>query len=294
MKGVILAGGSGTRLYPVTQQISKHLLPVYDKPMIYYPLSAMMLGGIREILVVTTPEDLGSYQRLLGEGAHFGISIVYAIQRRPEGIAQALLVGADFIGASPICLTLGDNLIYGHGLRDLMLRCASLQEGAIGLAYTVKNPSDYGVVEINAEGEVVSLEEKPRIPRSTYALTGFYFYDGRAVDHARSLKPSGRGELEITDLNNVYLDRGQLRVEMLGRGYAWLDMGTPNSLLSASNFIQTIEERQGLKVACLEEIAWRNGWIDESQLKVQVDALAGSTYGTYLMQLFRDLPQRFV
>ena len=293
MKGILLAGGSGTRLSPVTEGVSKHLLPVYDKPMIYYPLSVMMLGGIREVLVITTPEHLPIYRGLLGDGENFGLEISYEKQERPEGIAQALLIGAEFLDGSPVCLALGDNLLYGHGLRSIMIRCAGLEEGAIGFAYIVKNPRAYGVVEFDAEGKVVSLEEKPSVPRSDYALTGFYFYDHNAVEYTRAIEPSARGELEITDLNNEYLRRGQLRVEVLGRGYAWLDMGTSDSLLSASTFIRAIEERQGMKVACLEEIAWRNGWIDEETLRARTTALGAGTYGAYLQQLCRDLPKHF-
>ncbi len=293
MKGILLAGGSGTRLSPVTEGVSKHLLPVYDKPMIYYPLSVMMLGGISEVLVITTPEHLPIYRGLLGDGENFGLEISYEKQERPEGIAQALLIGAEFLDGSPVCLALGDNLLYGHGLRSIMIRCAGLEEGAIGFAYIVKNPRAYGVVEFDAEGKVVSLEEKPSVPRSDYALTGFYFYDHNAVEYTRAIEPSARGELEITDLNNEYLRRGQLRVEVLGRGYAWLDMGTSDSLLSASTFIRAIEERQGMKVACLEEIAWRNGWIDEETLRARTKALGAGTYGAYLQWLCRDLPKHF-
>lgn len=293
MKGILLAGGSGTRLFPVTEQVSKHLLPVYDKPMIYYPLSVMMLGGIREVLVITSPEHLSVYRGLLGNGERFGMEISYEAQARPEGIAQALLIGADFLDGSSVCLALGDNLLYGHGLRSLMMRCAGIDEGAIGFAYIVKNPKAYGVIEFDEAGKVISLEEKPSKPRSDYALTGFYFYDHHAVEYTRAIEPSARGELEITDLNREYLRRGQLRVELIGRGYAWLDMGTSDSLLSASTFIRAIEERQGLKVACLEEIAWRNGWIDEATLRRQAAALDVGTYGSYLQQLCADLPKRF-
>ena len=293
MKGIILAGGSGTRLYPVTSQVSKHLLPVYDKPMIYYPLSVMMLGGIREILLISTPDQLPAYQSLLGSGSRFGITMSYAEQARPDGIAQALLIGERFIKGSSVCLALGDNLLYGHNMRAIMQRCAELREGAIGFAYIVNDPRAYGVVELDSQGRVLALEEKPAKPKSSYALTGFYFFDEHAAEYAHRLVPSARGELEITDLNRVYLGLGQLRVERLGRGYAWLDLGTFDNLLSASDFIRTIEERQGLKVACLEEIAWRNGWINEEAIRAQAVALGEGTYGVYLKQLCLDLPERF-
>ncbi len=284
-KGIILAGGSGTRLYPVTRAISKQLLPIYDKPMVYYPLSTLMLAGIREVLVITTPQDREVYERVLGSGSGLGIDIRYATQAKPEGIAQAFLIGDDFIGGQPVTLALGDNVFYGHGLPEILRRSADRGEGATVFGYWVRDPERYGVVDFDDDGRAVGLEEKPSAPRSSYAVTGLYFYDDQVVEIARSLKPSARGELEITDLNRVYLERRQLSVERLGRGVAWLDTGTHESLLQASNFIQAIEERQGLKVACLEEIALRMGYIDAAQARRLAAPLAKTGYGEYLLRV---------
>ena len=290
MKGIILAGGSGTRLHPVTQAISKQLLPVYDKPMIYYPLSSLMLAGCREILVISTPEDTPRFAQLLGDGSRWGLAISYAVQPSPDGLAQAFLIGRDFLAGEGCCLVLGDNIFYGHDfprtLRDAAARVgASQTSGATVFAYAVQDPERYGVVEFDAERRAISLEEKPVKPKSRYAVTGIYFYDAQVVGVAESLKPSPRGELEITDVNLWYLHHGQLRTELLGRGMAWLDTGTHDSLLDASNFIQTIEQRQGLKVACPEEIAFRSGYIDESQFRALAAAMGKSTYGQYLLRL---------
>ncbi|WP_313914140.1 glucose-1-phosphate thymidylyltransferase RfbA [Tahibacter sp.] len=284
-KGIILAGGSGTRLYPLTQVVSKQLLPVYDKPMIYYPLSVLMLAGIREVLVINTPHEQALFKQLLGDGSQWGISITYAAQPSPDGLAQAYLIGADFVGTDPSCLILGDNIFYGHGFTDVLRRSASRERGATVFGYYVHDPERYGVAEFDAAGRVVGLEEKPADPKSNYAVTGLYFYDGRAVDFARTLKPSPRGELEITDLNRCYLDDGTLMLEKLGRGYAWLDTGTHDSLVEASNYIETIENRQGLKVCCPEEIAYHNGWIDVAQLRTLARPLAKNGYGRYLLQI---------
>lgn len=282
MKGIILAGGSATRMYPLTRTISKQLLPVYDKPTIYYPLATLMLGGIRDILIISTPRDLPMIEGLLGDGSEIGIRLSYREQARPAGIAQAFIIGADFIAGDPVCLILGDNIFYGNELVDALERSTSLTTGAKLFAYHVQDPERYGVVEFDGGGTAISLEEKPKTPRSNYAVTGLYFYDGRVVDIARNLKPSARGELEITDVNLTYLQLGELRVDVLGRGVAWLDSGTYDSLLAASQFVQTLELRQGLKVACIEEIAFVKGYIGEDRLIALADRYANSPYGAYL------------
>jgi glucose-1-phosphate thymidylyltransferase len=287
-KGIILAGGSGTRLYPITHAVSKQLLPVYDKPMIYYPLATLMLAGIRDVLVINTPHEQALFQRLLGDGSRWGINITYAVQPSPDGLAQAFLIGKDFIGNYPSCLVLGDNIFYGVGLTERMKRAASRESGATVFGYWVRDPERYGVAEFDASGKVVGLEEKPAKPKSNYAVTGMYFYDNRAVDFASSLKPSPRGELEITDLNRCYLDDRTLHLEQLGRGYAWLDTGTHESLMEAGEYIQTIENRQGLKVCCPEEIAYVNKWIDAEQLLKLSEPLAKTGYGQYLQNLIRQ------
>lgn len=286
-KGIILAGGSGTRLYPATLAVSKQLMPVFDKPMIYHPLSTLMLSGIQDILVISTPQDTPRFAQLLGDGTRFGLNISYAVQPSPDGIAQAYLVGADFLASSPSALVLGDNIFYGHDLQH-MLRRASARSDASIFAYHVQDPERYGVVEFDAEGRAVSVEEKPRVPRSNYAVTGLYFYDGDATEIARSLTPSARGELEITDMNRTYLALGRLQVEILRRGYAWLDTGTHESLLDASHFIATIERRQGLKVACPEEIAYRMGWISAAQLAELAAPMQNNGYGQYLMRVLNE------
>lgn len=285
MKGIILAGGSGTRLYPITRSISKQIIPVYDKPMIYYPLSVLMLAGIREILIISTPDDLHLYQNLLDDGSQLGLSLSYAMQASPDGLAQAFLIGEDFIGNDPVSLILGDNIFYGHGFGKTLHAAASLKEGAEVFGYFVNDPERYGVVEFDNSGKAISLEEKPEKPRSKYAVTGLYFYDNTVVEKAKSLKPSKRGELEITDLNRLYLEEGKLKVQIMGRGMAWLDTGTHESLLQASNYIHTIEQRQGLKISCIEEIAYKMGFIDKAQLLELAEMLKKSAYGEYLFQI---------
>ena len=288
MKGIILAGGSGTRLYPITRVVSKQLLPIYDKPMIYYPLSVLMLAGIREVLIISTPTDLPRFKEMLGDGQSLGMSFSYKVQPKPEGLAQAFLLGKEFIGADSVCLVLGDNIFYGQGLATVLQRCAKLTEGGVVFGYKVRDPKRYGVVEFNADKQVISIEEKPEQPKSKYAVTGLYFYDNDVVSVAEGLTPSARGELEITDLNNVYLQRGKLKVEFLGRGYAWLDTGTHESLLHASSFVQAIQERQGVLVACLEEIAFRMGYIDAAQVERLAKDMLKNDYGQYLMDMIHE------
>lgn len=288
MKGIILAGGSGTRLYPITTGVSKQLLPIYDKPMVYYPLSVLMLAGIRDILLISTPEDMACYQRLLGDGSEFGIRLSYAVQPSPDGLAQAFIIGEEFIGSDPVCLVLGDNIFYGQGFSPMLRQAAQCEKGATVFGYQVKDPERFGVVEFDADRRVISIEEKPLKPKSHYAVTGLYFYDNDVVAMAKQVKPSARGELEITSINQAYLERGELQVELLGRGFAWLDTGTHDSLLEAGQFVATIESRQGYKIACLEEIAFKNGWLKVDNLRDRGQRLAKSSYGAYLLSLVEE------
>lgn len=286
MKGIILAGGSGTRLFPITRGVSKQLLPIYDKPMIYYPLSVLMLAGIREVLIITTPEDSDSFKRLLGDGSSFGVKLSYAVQPKPEGLAQAFLIGEEFIGKDNVCLILGDNIFYGQGFTPILKRAIENNIGATIFGYKVKDPERFGVVEFDEKTlKVISIEEKPAKPKSNYAATGLYFYDNRVVEVAKSIKPSARGELEITTLNNEYLKKGALNVELLGRGFAWLDTGTHDSLIEAGHYVETIQNMQGLKIACLEEIGWRNGWLSDKELEAQAQLNSKNEYGQYLKSL---------
>jgi len=287
IKGIVLSGGSGTRLYPITKGISKQLIPIYDKPMVYYPISTLFLAGIKDILIITTPQDLESYKRLLGNGKKWGVNFSYAVQNEPRGIAESFIIGEEFIKGSRVCLILGDNIFYGHNLKDLLKKAALREEGATVFAYFVKDPERYGVVEFSRDGNVLSIEEKPKIPKSNYAVTGLYFYDEKVVEFAKNLKPSKRGELEITDLNNEYLKIKKLYVEIMGRGYAWLDTGTPFSLLEASNFVQIIEERQGLKICCPEEIAYKEGFINKDDLVKLAEEIKSNSYGEYLLNLLK-------
>jgi glucose-1-phosphate thymidylyltransferase len=289
MKGIILAGGSGTRLYPLTKGISKQLLPIYDKPMIYYPLSVLMLAGINDILIITTPEDQSGYIRTLGDGSDFGINLTYKIQPSPDGLAQAFIIGEDFIGDDNVCLVLGDNIFWGHGFSPILKNAANRNSGASVFGYQVKDPERFGVVEFDGNQKAISLEEKPEKPKSSFAVTGLYFYDNNVVEMAKKVKPSNRGELEITTLNQMYMERGMLNVELLGRGFAWLDTGTHESLLEAAMFVETIEKRQGYKIACLEEIAWNNGWISRKQLFDFGKKLEKNSYGKYLMSMAKDI-----
>ncbi|MFO7370618.1 MAG: glucose-1-phosphate thymidylyltransferase RfbA [Bacteroidales bacterium] len=293
MKGIILAGGSGTRLYPITKSISKQIIPIYDKPMIYYPLSVLMLAGIREILIISTPKDIHLYEDLLGNGKQLGLSLSYAIQPSPDGLAQAFLIGEQFIGNEPVCMVLGDNIFYGHGFGSTLAKTSMLQDGAVVFGYYVNDPDRYGVVEFDENGRVISIEEKPPHPKSNYAITGLYFYGNDVVEKAKKLKPSARGELEITDLNRLYLNENKLKVKILGRGIAWLDTGTHETLLQASVYIQTIEERQGLKVSCIEEIAFKKGYINSDQLLALASPLSKNQYGKYLLKIASEKTYNF-
>ncbi len=293
MKGIILAGGSGTRLHPITKGVSKQLLPIYDKPMIYYPLSVLMLAGIRDILIITTPDDLTSFQRLLGDGSAFGVHLQYKVQPSPDGLAQAFILGDEFIGDEHCCLVLGDNIYFGQGFSPKLKQVAQRQRGATVFGYQVMDPERFGVVEFDDDFKVLSIEEKPQQPKSNWAVTGLYFYDNRVVDFAKKVKPSVRGELEITSINQMYLECGELNVELLGRGFAWLDTGTHDSLIEASTFVQTVEKRQGFKVACLEEIAWRNGWLTDEQVRESAKSLAKTGYGCYLLDLLHVRPRQY-
>lgn len=293
MKGIILAGGSGTRLHPITKGVSKQLLPIYDKPMIYYPLSVLMLAGIRDILIITTPDGLTSFQRLLGDGSAFGVHLQYKVQPSPDGLAQAFILGDEFIGDEHCCLVLGDNIYFGQGFSPKLKQVAQRQRGATVFGYQVMDPERFGVVEFDDDFKVLSIEEKPQQPKSNWAVTGLYFYDNRVVDFAKKVKPSVRGELEITSINQMYLECGELNVELLGRGFAWLDTGTHDSLIEASTFVQTVEKRQGFKVACLEEIAWRNGWLTDEQVRESAKSLAKTGYGRYLLDLLHVRPRQY-
>ena len=288
MKGIVLAGGSGTRLHPITRGVSKQMLPVYDKPMIYYPLSVLMLAGIRDVLVISTPQDLPSYQNLLGDGSDFGIDLSFAEQPSPDGLAQALTIGEHFIGGDAVCLVLGDNIFFGYGFSAMLREAAARQVGATVFGYHVNDPQRFGVLDFDSNGRVISIEEKPTDPKSNFAVTGLYFYDNRVVEIAKSIRPSSRGELEITDVNQAYLEAGELNVQLMGRGFAWLDTGTHDSLMEAGQFVQTIEHRQGLKVACLEEIGFRNGWLSAERLQAQADALGATGYGQYLHRVLES------